>query len=187
MMTDNVHDKNLNDGVEQEDLNSEVVYEEDAGPAAIQKLRSRIKVLEKEKREYLDGWQRMKADVVNRDKAAAEERARVGDIVKEKILEDLLPVLDAFDAAFTGAAWEKVDTNWRIGVEYIHSQFLKTLEENGIKSFGAVGDTFDPIKHDLADGMTSEEESTNAITKIIRKGYEIQGRVIRPARVSLTK
>lgn len=175
--TEMVHDNTEND---------DILYDEDTGAALVQKLRARIKTLEKEKQEYLDGWQRMKADVVNRDKAAAEERSRVGDTVKEKILEDLLPVLDAFDAAFTGAAWEKVDSNWRVGIEYIHSQFLKVLEDNNIKSFGAAGDIFDPMKHDLSGETSTEEVQRNTVSKVLRKGYEIQGRTVRPARVSLS-
>lgn len=186
-MTDDIHTKNSNESNDQGDTNGEVVYEDDAGAAAIQKLRNRIKLLEKEKQEYLDGWQRMKADVVNRDRAAAEERTRVGDIVKERLLEDLLPVLDAFDAAFTGAAWEKVDANWRIGIEYIHTQFKKVLEENGIKPFGKVGEIFDPMRHDPSGDIENSEFSAGHIAKVQRAGYELSGRVIRPARVTVAK
>ena len=186
-MNDDNTQNTTNDQTPHEGDTTEVVYDDDSGAKSIQKLRERIKTLEKEKQEYLDGWQRMKADVVNRDRAAAEERARVGDIVREKILEDLLPVLDAFDAAFTGAAWEKVDANWRIGIEYIHTQFQKVLDDNGVKSFGTIGDTFDPIKHDVADGVISEGDGAITVTKVLRKGYEIQGRVVRPARISLKK
>jgi molecular chaperone GrpE len=145
------------------------------------------KALEKEKQEYLDGWQRMKADVVNRDKAAAEERARVGTMVKEGMLEELLPVLDAFDAAFTGAAWEKVDSNWRIGIEYIHAQFKKILDDNGVKSFGAAGETFDPSRHDPAAEVEQEGGKSGTIAKVLRRGYEVAGKVVRPARVEVVR
>ncbi len=164
---------------------SEVVYDEDLGAAGIKKLRERIKTLEKEKQEYLDGWQRMKADVVNRDKAAQEEKSRVGDYVKEHILEELLPILDAFDAAFTGSSWEKVDTNWRVGIEYIHSQFKKVLDDNGIRAFGSVGETFDAHRHDIASEVSDGAAGT--IAKVLRYGYEINGRIIRPARVDVNK
>jgi molecular chaperone GrpE len=103
------------------------------------------------------------------------------------MLEDLLPVLDAFDAAFTGAAWEKVDGNWRIGIEYIHSQFKKVLEENGVKPFEALGATFDPMKHDPAGEEETEDKPVGTIAKVLRQGYEIGGRVIRPSRVIVFK
>ncbi|MFM2414625.1 MAG: hypothetical protein RI911_318 [Candidatus Parcubacteria bacterium] len=184
-MTKDTHEENdLKNTTNDED---DVVYDEDESSAtSVKKLRIRIKELEKEKQEYLDGWQRMKADVVNRDRAAAEERSRVSSMVKEKILEDLLPVLDAFDAAFTGAAWEKVDTNWRVGIEYIHAQFKKVLEENGIQAYGAAGDVFDPMKHDLAEEL-QDGGISGTIAKVLRQGYEMEGRVLRPARVNISK
>jgi molecular chaperone GrpE len=172
-----------NDDISQD---SDVIYDEDSGDALIKKLREKIRTLEAEKQEYLDGWQRMKADVVNRDRAAAEERTRIAGIVKEGILEELLPILDAFDAAFSGSAWEKVDTNWRVGIEYIHSQFKKVLDENNIKEFGSLADAVDPTKHDIVEEIEAEGGAGRLI-KILRKGYELQGRVIRPARVVVSK
>ncbi len=187
-MTDEMKNTDAIEVDQHTDDTSDVVYDEDTGTAAIQKLRTRIKQLEKEKQEYLDGWQRMKADVVNRDKAAAEERARVGDIVKEKILEDLLPVLDAFDAAFAGAAWDKIDINWKKGIEYIHSQLKKTLYDNGINSFGTAGEMFDPLRHDIVREDESSAIKTNHIITVLRAGYELTGgRIIRPAQVVVSK
>lgn len=165
---------------------SDVVYDDDTGAAVLKRLRERIKTLEKEKQEYLDGWQRMKADVVNRDKAAAEEKSRVSELVKEHMLEQLLPILDAFDAAFTGSSWEKVDTNWRVGIEYIHTQFKKVLEENGIAAFGSVGEVFDASRHDVASESEVEGVS-GTVSKVLRSGYSVQGRIIRPARVEIYK
>jgi molecular chaperone GrpE len=186
-MIDDSHANDMSTESQPGDTGDDVVYEDDAGAAAVQKLRNRIKALEKEKQEYLDGWQRMKADVVNRDRAAAEERTRVGDIVKERLLEDLLPVLDAFDAAFTGAAWEKVDSNWRIGVEYIHTQFKKVLEENGITSFGKVGEMFDPMRHDPSGDIEGTKFKPGQVAAVQRAGYELSGRILRPARVTIAK
>jgi molecular chaperone GrpE len=186
-MTDDITNKEeaLED---QETSGDDIVFDDDHGAALVKKLRVRIKALEGEKQEYLDGWQRMKADVINRDRAAEESRARVSLIVKEKILEDLLPVLDAFSAAFTGSAWEKVDANWRIGVEYIHTTLEKALAENGIESFGKTGTQFNPLEYDPADEIaTSTPAEVGTVAKVIRAGYKVQDRVVRPARVSVFK
>lgn len=174
------------DAVVEDADTSAVEYDEDQGAALVKKLRDKLKQAESDKQEYLQALQRMKADVVNREKAGEELRARVGDMVKERILEDLLPVLDAFDSAFTGSAWEKVDSNWRVGIEYIHAQFKKVLDDNGITAFGKVGETFDATRHDpIEETETGTEEQNHTVAKVLRTGYELGGRVIRPARVKL--
>jgi molecular chaperone GrpE len=157
------------------------------GAALVKKLREKNKKLEAEKQEYLGALQRMKADVVNRDKAAAEERSRVAGMVKEGMLEELLPVLDAFTAAMSGAAWESVDKNWRVGVEYIYNQLRKVLTDNGIEQYGAVGEIYDPLVHDLAEalpeGSVPAEGAT--VTAVVRAGYKMGGKVVRPAAVRI--
>ncbi|MFZ2594036.1 MAG: nucleotide exchange factor GrpE [Minisyncoccia bacterium] len=200
MNDEHVHGENCNhdhedavvaDGADEAEDTSGVEYDEDTGASLVKKLREKIKKLEAEKQEYLNGWQRMKADVVNRDKVAEEQRARVGAMVKEGMLEELLPILDAFDSAFTGSAWEKVDSNWRVGIEYIHSQFKKVLDENGITSYGKVGEVFDAVRHDPIEDTeetpAGEEAKSHTVAQVLRTGYELGGRVIRPARVKLWK
>lgn len=166
---------------------AEVEYDEDVGAALVKKLREKIKKLEGEKAEYLDALQRMKADVVNRDKANSDTQSRVKDMVREGMLEELLPVLDAFTAAMSGAAWESVDKNWRTGVEYIYSQLVKVLNDNGVEQYGKVGDIYDPLVHDLAealpDGTTPAEGAT--VSAVVRAGYKMSSRVLRPASVKL--
>lgn len=166
---------------------SEVEYDEDVGAALVKKLREKNKKLEAEKQEYLDALQRMKADVVNRDKAAAETQGRVKEMVKEGMLEELLPVLDAFSAAMSGAAWESVDKNWRTGVEYIHGQFAKVLQDNGIEMYGKVGDVYDQLVHDLVTELPEGEmiQEGAKIVAVVRAGYKLNGRILRAAGVKL--
>lgn len=176
-MNDEINTHNDNEPLE------EVAYDEDQGAVLVKKLRAKIATLETEKKEYLDALQRMKADVVNRDKAASDERAKVAGMVKEGILEELLPVLDAFSAAFTGASWEAVDSRWRVGVEYIHSQLLKVLNENGIEEYGKVGDVYDPLVHDCVEEAVPSEGAT--VSAVVRFGYKMNGRILRAAGVKL--
>lgn len=176
---------NDNETNNQDDI--DVVFDEETPAETLKKLRVRLKRAETEKQEYLDALQRMKADVVNRDRSFAEEKSRISDLVKERLIEDLLPVLDAFDAAFSGSAWEKVDSNWRIGIEYIHTQFRRVLEDNGIKQFGMVNDESNPLRYDIASQSKVEGTDSGRVTKVLRSGYELNGRVIRPARVEIAE
>lgn len=189
-MTDNTytHDNddvemNADAAVHESEPVTDVEYEEDMGAAGMKKLRDKNKQLVEENRQLLDSLQRMRADVVNRDKAAAEERGRVKEIVKEGMLEELLPVLDAFSAAMAGEAWQKVEPNWRAGVEYIYSQFVKVLSDNGIEQYGKVGDVYDPLVHDLVEEVTPSEGAK--VVAVVRAGYKLSTRILRAAGVKV--
>ena len=84
-------------------------------------------------------------------------------------------------------AWEKVDKNWRVGVEYIHQQLLKVLADHGMQEIVvSVGDTFDPTVHQpMSMVQCSEQSKDHTIASIVQKGYRVGERIIRPARVTV--
>jgi molecular chaperone GrpE len=99
----------------------------------VKKLRQKIKLLEKEKQEYLDLSQRTKADYVNFKKEVEEKRADDRKYATRRFIEEIIPVLDAYDGARNNTqAWEAVDANWRIGIEYIFGQLLSVLEKENV-------------------------------------------------------
>ena len=164
-------------------------YEDDEemeNPAqALKKLREKLKACDKDKKEYLDGWQRMRADFANVRK---EEETRRGEMIKfaaEGLVDDLIPVLDSFAMAFGNKeAWEKVDANWRKGVEYIYAQMYSILESRGLTEIGKVGEQFDPRLHVAIEEIpTPSEKDANTIAEVIQKGYRLHNKVIRPAKV----
>jgi molecular chaperone GrpE len=117
--------------------------------ATLKKLRKEQKQLKAEKQEYLTNWQRERADFVNYKKDEEVRRKDAMRLMQEKITTELLPIMDSYDMAFANKeAWEKVDKNWRVGVEYIHQQLLKVLADHGMQEIVvSVGDTFDPTVH----------------------------------------
>jgi molecular chaperone GrpE len=151
------------------------------------KLREEIKVLRKEKEEYLTGWQRAKADYINLQKEQIDSYSKNSIIAKEKFLENILPAIDSFDMAFSNKeSWEKVDSNWRMGVEYIYSQIIKGLEDSGIEKIDKTGVIFDPLIHQSIETIKTDDESKDhTIEKIIQTGYKIGERIIRPAKVNI--
>ena len=81
-------------------------------------------------------------------------------------------------------AWEAVDKNWRMGVEYIFAQLRTVLEGEGVTQFGKIGDTFNPELHESMEQMDVENESENdKIVKILQNGYKMNDMILRPARV----
>lgn len=180
---------------EEDKIQDDITWEEstedgDALPTkdVVKKLREQLATARKEKEEYLTGWQRTKADYVNLQK---EEEAKRRDLKKHVVasfIEELLPVLDSYDLAFSNKeAWEKVDANWRKGVEYIHAQLLKVLADHGVSEISPKeGEAFDHNIHESIENIPTENDSLDhTIAKVIQKGYRGESGVIRPARVNV--
>ncbi len=151
------------------------------------KLREELKICRREKEEYLTGWQRAKADYINLQKESEQIRSNTSIFTKERIINDFLPAIDSFDMAFENKeAWEKVDKNWRMGVEYIHLQFIKVLSDLGIDKIETIGILFDPNIHNSVEIVETDDESKDhTIEKIVQVGYKMGERIIRPASVRI--
>jgi len=166
------------------ELDDSVVAEENA-TEAIKKLREKLKKFEAEKQEYLTGWQRAKADLVNARKRDEEERRDFVKYANENVITDLLPVLESFDMAIGNKeTWEKADKNWRVGVEYIYSQLIKALTENGLKEISPVGQKFDHAHHEAVSYEPVEDPANDHyVIKVIQKGYSLNGRILKVPKV----
>lgn len=127
----------------------------------------------------------MRADFANVRK---DEETRRGEMIKfasEGLVDDLLPVLDSFTMAFSNKeAWEKVDANWRKGVEYIYAQMYSVLESRGLTSIGEIGEQTDPRLHVAIEEVpATRDEEVGTVSEVIQKGYRLHSKVIRPAKV----
>lgn len=153
----------------------------------VKKLREDLKTARKEKEEYLTGWQRAKADYVNLQKDSDAKYKELRTMVTGNMVEDLLPVLDSFNMAMGNReAWEKVDANWRNGVEYIHQQFLRVLADNNVTAIDQVDVMFDPMLHESIETLPTDDESKDhKIAQVVQTGYKIGEKIIRPARVKI--
>jgi len=175
---------------EKDELYEDVVFEEEENasgfsPASTKKLRERLKKAVEEKQEYLDGWQRAKADLVNLRKSFEEERGAIKNRAEANLITELLPVFDSFEMAFKNKdAWEAVDTNWRVGVEYIHQQLHSIMKEYGVSRINTDGQIFDPRFHVSVEMIpTNEKEKDGTIEKTVHYGYMKGEMVLRPAQV----
>ena len=171
-----------------EETTDEVVYDTDVDSdnltdpkEKLAKLRVKIKELEAQKAEYMNGWQRERADFVNFKKRAEEEKKDYIKFANENLLEEMLTVLESFDMAFMNKEqWNSVPENWRVGVEYIHSQLVKILDDNGLKEFvPKIGDKFDVKQHVAEEvAITAKKDEDGLITGIKKKGYTMNNKVI---------
>jgi molecular chaperone GrpE len=148
-----------------------------------------LKATQNEVRDSLTALQRSRADYVNLKKELDEVRDSVKSKTTEKVIMEFLPVIDSFDMAMANTdAWNAVDANWRVGVEYIYNQFKTTLENHNVLAIDSVNVEFDPNLHEpMKTEDTDDAELDHKIRQIIQKGYKMGDKVIRPARVVVWK
>ncbi len=161
--------------------------EEESGQETIKNLREKLKTALTEKQEYLNNWQRDKAEFINvrkRDQQAQKDFAR---FFNENLIVELIPVLDSFNMAIGNKqVWEKADKNWRVGVEYIANQLKKVLEDFGLKEIDPIGTLFDPMRDEAIEHEQVDDEKKNhIITYVIQKGYELNGKVLKAPKVKV--
>ena len=173
------------DIIENYNYNDDGISEE--AQKKIKKIKERMAVCLVEKQEYLNGWQRAKADLVNERREMDAGRARAIKFSNEMLLLDFLPVLDSFDMAFSNKeAWESVNENWRKGVEHIYAQINNVLEQNNLSQINPIGEMFDPGLHTSVEAVLNEDpKKVNSIASVVQKGYKLYDKVIRPAKVKV--
>ena len=151
----------------------------------LRKCREELETARKEKGEYLEGWQRAKADLINERKEHAESGRRLADGALARLLEDLIPALDSFNMAMRSDAWNTVDATWRIGIESIAKQITSALNAHSVTAFGAPGDAYDPQLHEIAQEV--DGDAPGAVAYVVRRGWKLKDRVIRPAHVAIVR
>ena len=155
--------------------------------AKLKKLRDELKAVKKERDDYLAGWQRSKADYVNLSRRVREQEADTVRTGRRKIAEGMIAVFDSLEAAYTSA--EKEGGAVFEGLRQVGKQLEAALAEHGITRFAPkVGDVCDPGRHEpVTIVATDSKKEDNVISATLQSGYEVDGMVVRPARVAVKK
>ncbi len=127
--------------------------------------------------EYLQGWQRAKADYANLQKESEKNLGEFRKYAQEDLLQQLFPLVDYFKQGFSQVPEEEMETSWMQGIKYIQDNLEKILEENGVEEIKTVGEKFDPELHEAVKGEGEE------IIEEIATGFKLNGQVVRPAKV----
>lgn len=139
-----------------------------------------------EKEEYLNGWKRAQADFENYKKQQAQAQKDFARFAARDLVMRIIPVLDNFHASTDHIPESQKENPWVVGIMHIQKQLENVLKENGVEEIEAkIGDEFDPESHEAVtdSNLRIESESTNIIKKIVSKGYKMENKVIRPAKV----
>ncbi|MBX4215908.1 nucleotide exchange factor GrpE [Candidatus Parcubacteria bacterium] len=192
-MDDDKKHNNL-DGENDASYDDDVTVEptSDEGDAAslqskLSTLREKLKAAEKDRADYLAGWQRAKADLINWKREAESSKKETLEFANQRLIDELLPVLDAFQLAFGNKkAWETVAPGWRQGVEHIYAKFIDVLRSHGLELIGAAGEDFTPELHAAIESVpTDDEDDDGKVAAVLQPGFKLKERVIRPAKVTV--
>ena len=156
------------------------IDEEDAGGVdkKVKKIKDQLKACEKERGEYLAGWQRAKADYINLQREHEKKIADYFKFANEGLILEILPILDSFEAA--------VKNGGDKGIEQLYNQLLGVLKNNGLESIKALGEKFNPELHEVIETIKSDK-GENVVVEEIQKGYKLHNKAIRPSKVKISK
>lgn len=156
-----------------DELEEEFIPEDEAeaGPEALKRLREKLSKAVEEKQEYLEGWQRARADFANYKKEEATMHADREDRSKAALIEELLPALDTLELSLKHHDSPEL--------KMIEKQFLDSLKRLGVERFGTAEEEFDPVLHEALAKQTDDHK----IVSVERSGYKVGEKVVRPAQV----
>jgi molecular chaperone GrpE len=154
----------------------------------IKDLREKLEAKEKEAKEYLDGWQRSRAELVNKEKQLLSDRQDFIKAGNRRLMEAMLPSLDNFQMAKKNKeVWESVNEGWRTGMEYIFGNMLTALQDEGLTEISPkINEKFDVNNMEsLSEIETDEAEKDHTIAEVIQSGYKHFDKLLRPAKVKI--
>ncbi len=137
--------------------------------------------------EYLRRLQQLQAEYDNFRKRTIREKEELAKYATEKIIIELLPVLDNFERGLAASKKSQDFDSLVVGVEMIRRQLTGALEKEGLVPIEAAGQEFDPNKHEAVMHVESDEHPPNTVVEELQKGYCLRDKVVRPSMVKVCK
>ena len=162
----------------------------ETAPAPAEGAEQKVERMEKEKREVYDRMLRVAAEFENYKKRSRREADESEARGREKLAKEILPVLDNLDRALAALAQAEDSASVESlaqGVRLVDKQFHGVLEKFDIKRFDALGEPFDPAKHEAIQQMETWQFPSGAVARVFARGYMIGSRLLRPAMVAVAK
>jgi len=150
----------------------------------VSELEERLALLEQERDEYLNDLKRIAADFENYRRRAARDQESLVARAHERLVKELLPVLDDLERALEAAA-EHEEAKLEDGVRLVHRELSQALAKEGLVEIETNG-RFDPHVHEALLSQPSEADE-GTVVEVIQKGYRLGDRVLRPARVVISQ
>jgi molecular chaperone GrpE len=165
-----------------EDVDEEAIVEE-----SLDVLKSELEELRAEASEYLDGWQRARAEFANYKKRIEREQVEARERIAGEVIAHYLGVFDDLERALQERPTEGDGKVWSEGIKLIHQKLKSILESEGIEIVLAEGESFDPNLHEAISYEESDDHENGQVIAVVQQGYKLGDRLIRPAIVRVAK
>lgn len=182
MENETVETETVNDEIKTESANNEDSTES-------QDNVEELKVEEKKEEDFKEKYFYIAAEMQNMQRRFDKEKENLLKFGSEKILRDMLDVVDNFERTlgFIQADEDEKVKNIAVGIDMIAKQFVEALGKHGLKKVEALGSTFDPNFHEALATQPAEGKKENEIIQVHQNGYTLNERLIRPAKVLVVK
>jgi molecular chaperone GrpE len=150
-------------------------------------LRGDLESLQAKSQEYLDGWQRERAEFANYKRRVDKEREQAYQNAVGVIVRRYLEVIDDLERALKNRPADGDGAAWAGGIELVYRKLLASLEAEGVRQMDAEGQYFDPTRHEAISQEPSPEHESGQIIEVVKNGYVISERVLRPALVRVAQ
>ncbi len=184
---ENEEENNEVNGSTPEELEAEAAEASESGPevmGVIEELHKQVTEAQAQAAEYKDGWQRSVADFQNYKRRVEAERAETYQTAVANIIKRYLPVLDDMERALQA---RPEGLAWADGIELIYRKLQSILESEGIKRINAEGQMFDPNFHEAIGEEHADGAKSGQVIAVVRNGYMLGDKVIRPAMVRVAR
>ncbi len=158
---------------------------ETEAPEDLSALQEQLSAAQSQAQEYLDGWQRARAEFANYKRRVERDREQMQQDAVARVVLRYLPVVDDLERALQNRPQEGEGAAWAEGIELVYRKLLAALEADGVKRMEVLGEHFDPNLHEAVIQEASDEHESGQIIEVLQPGYWIGERVLRPALVKV--
>lgn len=167
---------------------AQVLTEEDlATEDMLDHLQRELEETQNKADEYLDGWQRSRAEFANYKKRVDREQTQIYQTTAGNLIKRYLEIADDLERALKSRPEEGEGAQWANGIELIYRKLMTTIEAEGVERIVPEGQFFDPNFHEALSQEDSQEHESGQIIAVLQPGYKLGDRILRPARVRVAR
>jgi len=189
LMSDELNNKDQEEQIPVEAVEMEEIESQDTATLEeeLSEEGKALKDAQTQAEEYLAGWQRARAELINYKKRVERDQSQIYQDAAGRILKRYLEIVDDFELALKNKPTEGEGAKWAEGIELIYRKLLNILENEGVETIDPKGEPFDPNLHEAITSEDSDEHESGQVIEVLRKGYKLGDRVLRPALVRVAQ
>jgi molecular chaperone GrpE len=150
-------------------------------------LKEELEHIQKQSKEYFEGWQRERADFMNYKKRIEREQQQIHQVVSANIIKKFIVILDDMELAVKNRPEKASDKNWWEGMELISRKLQGILEVEGVTRIPAEKEIFNPNRHEAISHEDNSDFESGQVIEVLKQGYVMGDRIIRPALVRVAR